>query len=592
MNALIRGGSASPDETYVSSVLKAPRASGAVLRAMAALLERPLIGIGPASSILRRVGVERFRRLTFTEAPRYYPLVQPAEAGVPVATGPEPASLPGSAELETLGDRTRSAKEFRYPSIIDYYQAYREGNGTPVEIAERIIAVLENENLRGERPLYAFSAWNAAEIRLQAAESARRVAAGKPRSLLEGVPVAIKDELDVRGYPTTVGTAFLTDHAAESDAFVVRKLREAGAIILGKTNMHEIGIGVTGLNAAYGTPVNPYAPGRYPGGSSSGSGSAVAAGICPVAIGADGGGSVRIPAAYCGVFGLKMTWGRVSTTGEYPLARSVGNNGPLAGTARDLALAYLATAGEDPADPDTIGTPAPSLRGFTEDLTGVRVGVYPPWFEHGNEDVVSAAQALLEKFREVGAEIREIEIPGLDTLRVAHLLTITQEMRASMEEYLRAGSHRFGNEARTNLALARYLTTTDYIKAQQARARMISRLGELFRSVDVIATPATANLPPLLHGSRRLDGVSDILSTLETMRFTVLANMTGNPAVSVPARFIAPRGGGPADTTVPVALQCIGRHWEEPLLLRIARVAEELVERPSPQVYRSPLVIG
>lgn len=566
---------------YHPGSVEAPVLSGGALRALTAIIEGPVPGRTLARSMLRRLGVEDFRTRRFEETPRFQPLVpgNRPETDQPASPWREekyPAAL-GVVEDSTKGGPL--------PTVLDYYRAYREGGATPREVAGTIAATIREDSFEGA-PLHAFIAWDEEDVLRQAEDSSLRIARGQARSVLEGVPVAIKDELDAAGFPTTVGTAFIRDPIKDRDAFVVQRLRDAGAIILGKTNMHEIGIGVTGLNPFYGTPLNPCDPGRYPGGSSSGSGMVVGAGLCPLALGADGGGSVRVPAAFCGVLGLKMTWGRVSTAGEYPLGYTVGNNGPIAASARDLALAYVITAGADPNDPSTASGPPPTLEGFLEDLEGVRIGVYTPWFEDCRREIAEAGRAMLERLSAAGARVLEIEIPGLEELRIAHMITITLEMGASMDAYLRSGAKAFGLETRMNLALARHLTTSDYIKAQQVRARMMDRLGEVFRRVDVIATPTTANFPPLLRGKRLQSGVSDLRNTLETIRFTAPANMTGNPALSVPAGFVNVPGG---KYPVPVGLQCIGRHWEEPLLLRIARVAEESLERPRPPVYLAPL---
>lgn len=192
---------------------------------------------------------------------------------------------------------------------------------------------------------------------------------------LDGVPIGVKDEFDVAGHATKVGTSFLGSAPEAEDATCVARLRAAGAVILGKTNMHEIRIGVTGFNRHHGTPRNPYAPGHYTGGSSSGSAAAVAAGICPLAVSADAGGSIRIPAALCGVVGLKPTFSRVSSYGAAPLAWSLDHYGPIALSARDAALGYFLMAGADPKDPTTRSAQAPTLEGLEHpDLAGLTAG--------------------------------------------------------------------------------------------------------------------------------------------------------------------------------------------------------------------------
>ncbi|MFP4211440.1 MAG: amidase, partial [Alkalispirochaeta sp.] len=570
---------------------------GSRLLFLAWILERHGTGRLAAPSFLSRLGVESFRATRFREAPRWYPLVPPKDRP---SVGEEETALPEFDILKEIGTTRRPEESFVFPSMADYARGYHDGSLSPLKVAERIIHVLERQD-RGNPPLYAFISWNAGEIRRQAEDSAERIANGSARSVLEGVPIAIKDELDIEGFPTSLGTSFLTIDSADADAALVARLRAAGAMIIGKTNMHEVGLGVTGLNPFHGTPVNPYAPWRYPGGSSSGSAGVVASGICPAAIGVDGGGSVRIPAAYCGVFGLKLTFGRTSVRGEFPLGRTVGNPGPIAGNARDLALTYLTIAAPDPEDPHSQVQPRPNLDGFLDSSAGVRIGIYRPWFNDARKEVVAAAQALVDRLQERGAEIVDIEIPELDSLRVAHLITITTELRTALSEFFRDRRSDFGNETRVNLALARFLTGEDYIKAQQVRERLLTHFQRVFESVDVIATPTTANLSPRLHRSRLLSGVSDLASLTQSMRFAIPANMLGYPAVSVPAGFVTAHSrrfwrheeeerdeDGNIYSQVPTGLQFIGRHWEEALLLRLARECEEIIVRPRPRVYLSP----
>ncbi|MFW6228209.1 MAG: amidase, partial [Alkalispirochaeta sp.] len=382
--------------SYDLRTIDAPRIEGSRLLFLAWILERHGTGRLAAPSFLSRLGVESFRATRFREAPRWYPLVPPKDQP---SIGDEETPLPEFDILEEIGTTRRPEESFVFPSMADYARGYRDGSLSPLKVAERIIHVLERQD-RGNPPLYAFISWNAGEIRRQAEDSAERIANGSARSVLEGVPIAIKDELDIEGFPTSLGTSFLTIDSADADAALVARLRAAGAMIIGKTNMHEVGLGVTGLNPFHGTPVNPYAPWRYPGGSSSGSAGVVASGICPAAIGVDGGGSVRIPAAYCGVFGLKLTFGRTSVRGEFPLGRTVGNPGPIAGNARDLALTYLTIAAPDPEDPHSQVQPRPNLDGFLDSSAGVRIGIYRPWFNDARKEVVAAAQALVDRLQE------------------------------------------------------------------------------------------------------------------------------------------------------------------------------------------------
>jgi Asp-tRNA(Asn)/Glu-tRNA(Gln) amidotransferase A subunit family amidase len=426
--------------------------------------------------------------------------------------------------------------------------------------------------------LRAFVAFNREDVLRQAEAATKRIKAGKALSLLDGVPVAVKDEVDMVPYPTTAGTSFLGVTAAKEDSTVVARFRSAGALLIGKTNMHEIGIGVTGLNLVHGTPRNPYAPNHYTGGSSSGSAAAVAAGLCPLAIAADGGGSIRIPAAFCGLVGLKPTYGRVSEFGAVPLCWSVAHIGPIAATATDAALGYAVMAGPDLRDPVSLRQPMPTLKGWNDlNLSGLRLGVFWPWFRHASPEIVAVCESHLKRFQEMGARLRAIEIPDLEAARVAHAITITTEMAQALE-YTWSEHHRDHNlDVRINLALARGYTAGDYVKAQRVRTRMISHFNRIFKEVDVVITPATAVTAPRITAEALSGGESDLSVLTEIMRFVTVANLTGLPAISFPA-------GHGADG-LPIGMQAIGRAYDEPTLLRLALAAEQAVERQEPRLF-------
>ncbi|HEX7598629.1 MAG TPA: amidase, partial [Polyangia bacterium] len=416
------------------------------------------------------------------------------------------------------------------------------------------------------------------EVLRMARESAGRYRDRRPLGPLDGVPVAVKDELDMTPYPSTIGTSFLGQSPVAEDATVVARVRQAGAMLIGKANMHEIGIGVTGQNPHHGTPRNPYDPAHYTGGSSSGPASAVAAGLCPLALGADGGGSIRIPSSLCGVVGLKSTFARLSEFGAAPLCWSVAHVGPLAASVADAALGYALMAGPDPREANSLRQPLPTLQGWDNtDIRGLRLGVYWPWFRHASPEVVAACEALLRQFERLGAQLCEVEIPDLEAARVAHVLTIAGEMASAMDCYHAEHGKQHGLDVRLNLALARSFTALDYVKAQRVRTRLIANFKRAFETVDVIVTPSTGVAAPLIPPTALPDGDSDLTTLTEIMRFATPANLTGLPAISFPAGY-TPSG-------LPVGMQVIGRAWDEVTLLRLALVAEGLVERKAPQVF-------
>jgi len=556
------------DQAYDLKSIKLPRFAGFALRLFVGLVESPAtrwLLIGP---LLDQGGITRLRSLQVEEAPTLLPL-HPVNGQV----RRKPATLRDLA-IKPVQKKTTS---FSFPSISDYAKAYKKKTITPVEVAERVIQAIEASN--AARPaLRAMIAWDVDDIRKQARASAQRYKAGRPLSLLDGVPVAVKDEMDALPYPTRVGTRFLGESPARQDATVVARLRTAGALIIGKANMHEIGIGVTGQNPHNGTARNPYDPGHYTGGSSSGPAAAAASGLCPAAVGADGGGSIRIPSAFCGLVGLKPTFGRLSTFGGAPLTWSNDQYGPLAGSATDAAILYTLMAGPDPRDPNTLGQPPVSLDGFGRtDLKGLTLGIYRPWFEHAAPEVVAVCKQMLTALQGRGAKVKEITIPELDAARIGHLVTITSEMLTGLSAYAKKHWKDYSLEVRTNLDLALAFNSQDYLKALRIRTRTMAIFAEALAEVDAIVTPTTGCTAPPIPKDALPAGESDLTTLLEIMRFAPPANFTGLPAITFPAGYDS--------HGLPVGFQAIGGPWQEHVLLRIAHVAEGLVERKAPKVF-------
>ncbi|RLC99597.1 MAG: amidase [Chloroflexi bacterium] len=552
---------------YDLKSVKLPYLAGLPLRLFVALLESPLRGL-LIPSLLKSAGISRLREQRIDEPPVMYPLRITGEpvsqaGGVPQAEWPGPRDLPGPG--------------FHFATAHDYARAYREGTATPDKVARKVLEAIEVSN-SADPPLRAIIAVEREDVLKQAAASTQRIQEGRALSLFDGVPVAVKDELDMTPYPTTVGTAFLGKSPAAEDSTVVARMRAAGALLIGKANMHEIGIGVTGLNPHHGTARNPYNPAHYTGGSSSGPGAAVASGLCPVAIGADGGGSIRIPSSFCGLVGLKPTFGRVSEFGAAPLCWSVAHLGPLAATATDAALAFGLLAGPDPRDHHSLYQPPPTLAGWDNlDLSDLTLGVYWPWFRHAATSVVSACESLLKELERAGAQVREIVIPNLENARVAHTLTIAGEMAQAMGRYYDDHHREHGLDVRINLAMAREFTTRDYIQAQRVRAQLMNSFDRALEQVDAIVTPTTGLTAPVIPQAALPDGESDLTTLVEIMRFTTQANFTGLPAISFPAGY--------DEAGLPIGMQAIGRAWQESTLLRLALTAEQTVERRAPQVH-------
>ena len=558
---------------YDLKSVKLPRLAGRALRAVTELVENP-IGRGLLiGQLLRDAGIEGFRRLRIEEAPTPLPTAPVAGA----TDGPLP-------DLDALAAAQQAGDGFAFATVADYAAAYRTGQTTPEAVAERVLDAIDASN-RHAPSLRAIIFCDRADVLAQARAASGRIQAGQPLSIFDGVPVAVKDEVDQVPYPTKVGTRFLGRAPAREDATIVARMRAAGALLIGKANMHEIGIGITGLNPHHGTPRNPYALGHYTGGSSSGPAAAVAAGLCPVALGADGGGSIRIPAAFCGVVGLKPTFGRVSEFGAAPLCWSVAHLGPLAATARDAALAYAVMAGPDDKDQRSWAQPPLTLDRFDDpDLRGLKLGVYWPWFNHATPVVVAGCHRMLKALEQLGAQVIEVTIPELEPLRIAHVITIGSEMATGLDHEYAQHRREFGLDVRLNMALARSFTARDYVLAQRVRTRAISHFAQALTQADVLVTPATGCVAPPIPADALPDGESDLTLLVEAMRFAVAANLTGLPAISFPAGY--------DERGLSIGFQAMGRPWSEHTLLRLANVAERVVERKRPQLHYALLAGG
>jgi Asp-tRNA(Asn)/Glu-tRNA(Gln) amidotransferase A subunit family amidase len=551
---------------YDLKSVKLPYLAGGMLKIFASLVEGPLRGL-LTPTLFESAGVNWFRKQSFDENPTYYPIhftgqVQKEAAAVPA---------------DELPSEACKIKGFRFAGAFDFADAYRNGTTTPEEVAQKVLENIQVSDA-GDKPLRAFIAVNREDVMRQARESTERYKAGKPLGMFDGVPVAIKDEMDMTPYPTTVGTAFLGKTPVMEDATAVARLRSAGALLVGKTNMHEIGINVFGLNPVHGTTRNPYNPNHFSGGSSSGPATAVASGLVPIALGADGGGSIRIPSSLCGLVGLKATFGRISEFGAFPLDWSLAHIGPMTGSATDAALTYALIAGPDPKDPMSLHQSLPSLKGWDDlNLKGLKLGVYWDWFRHADAEVVAACEVMVKEYEQMGCEIVEVAIPNLEANRVAHSVTILTEMAQAMHETYDNHHKEHALDVRINLAMARQIAGTDYITAQRVRTRMMNHFANAFKKADVILTPSTGIAAPEIKKGALSDGESDLTTTIEIMRFATAANLTGLPAISFPVGY--------TQKGLPIGMQVMAKAWDEVTLLRMALAAELVVERQEPQVY-------
>ena len=548
---------------------RVPRLAGWQLRFAVRLAESSLTGSILHGQMLKNIGFESFRETISLDEIAMGPLLPRT-----LTLSEVKASLDSFSEPTSQSDNS----DFRFETCAEFREAYVSGACTPLDVAQRVLKNAQKST--AHQPAMAiFIAQESDDLLKQAEASTKRYQDGQPLGPLDGIPVPVKDELDQTPYPTTGGTRFLQDkRPVTEDATVVARLRAQGALLIGKVNMHELGIGVTGMNAHYGAARNPYDPACFTGGSSSGSAAAVAGGFGPIAIGADGGGSIRIPAALCGVVGLKPTFGRVSEHGAVPLCWSVAHVGPLAASVADCALGFSMMAGEDPHDLNTKHRPPVNLQNWqNDDLNGTRIGIFTPWFEDAEEEIVTACKIGIQNLQDAGATIVEIPVAHLDLLRLSHLTTIGIEMATSQIPYEREHSKDYGLDTRLNLALARGLSPTDYVHAQRHRQFLCHQFAKIYEEVDVIATPSTGCVSKPIPADALPHGESNLELLSHIMRFAAPANLLGLPAISCPIGY--------AQTKMPMGIQFMGRPFDEGRLLQLAHVIERNTVKQAPLWY-------
>jgi aspartyl-tRNA(Asn)/glutamyl-tRNA(Gln) amidotransferase subunit A len=387
------------------------------------------------------------------------------------------------------------------------------------------------------------------------------------RGPLHGMPIALKDLYFTRDVPTTAGSTFFQDFIPKEDAEVVSRLTAAGAVCLGKLNMHEIALGVTNVNPHCGVCRNPWDVERISGGSSGGSAVALAAGMCIGSLGSDTGGSIRIPASLCGIVGLKPTYGRVSLRGVLPLSWNLDHAGPMARRVRDVAVMLNTIAGYDPDDPNSIDRDVDDytagldggVRGWRIGLVGddyVRQACEPP--------VWDALQAAADVFKNLGAQMTEITLAdGLEAARANGLMT-TSDAAAFHRHRLQENPEGFGEDVLRRLRKGAAYTSTEYILARRTQSLLRSTYSRLLQDYDVILLPSTPVTAPLIEGPDAVEQAAVLT------RFTAPFNLTGLPAISLPCGF--------DHSGLPIGLQIVAAPWAEAKLLRAAAAYEQAGE--------------
>ena len=457
----------------------------------------------------------------------------------------------------------------------------RAGEWSAVDILEQHLAAIE----AGDEAIHAFNLVTADEARAQARAVDRKVATGGDPGLLAGVPVALKDNLCTRGVPTTCSSRILEGWVPPYDATVVTRLTEAGAVLVGKTNMDEFAMGSSTETSAFGPTRNPHDTSRVPGGSSGGSAAAVAAGFAPLALGSDTGGSIRQPAALCGVVGMKPTYGTVSRYGLVAFASSLDQIGPFATSVADAALLFDVIGGHDPLDSTSLNRPTPRVLSVIDDgVDGLTVGVLTEFLDGAAPDVVARVHQAAEALAAAGARVEEVSVPEVTLGLSAYYLIAPGEASSNLARYdgVRYGlrvdaedtvamntatrSEGFGAEVKRRIMLGTYVLSAGYVdayynQALRVRTKIIEGFTVAYRRCDVLLGP-TAPTTAFALGAKTGDPLTMYLSDV----CTIPSNLAGHPAISIPF--------GAGDDGLPVGIQLLGPALSEGTVLKVAAVAE------------------
>ncbi len=436
---------------------------------------------------------------------------------------------------------------------------------SPVEVVRALLERIEVDETN------AFVTVTAEQALERASRAEREILAGRYKGPLHGVPVALKDIIYTRGVRTTMGSALYAGHVPDHSATVARKLEEAGSILIGKTNTHEFAYGPTGDRSYFGPTKNPHDARRITGGSSGGSGAAVAANLCYGALGSDTGGSIRIPASLCGTVGMKPTFGRVSKNGVFPLSWSLDHVGPITRTVEDNALMLNVLAGHDPKDHYSVDlSPEDFTRDLQRGLRGAGIGIPTTFYsEHVEEEVQARVKEAAEVFVSLGAEVREVEIPNLvDTLHAQRLI-LAAEAYAVHEERLENDPESFGEEVSERLVEGERPRAYRYANARRRGMFATEEFDCALHGIDALLTP-TLPITATEIGQREVS-IGDYEETVRSAltRFTGPTDLTGHPSLSVPC--------GTTASGLPVGLQLIARRFDEAALYRFGYAYEEAV---------------
>lgn len=446
-------------------------------------------------------------------------------------------------------------------SISAALDLLRGQKATPRDLAEACLRQIERLN----PTLNAFITVNDLDPALQPYTQVQTVPMAVANAL-RGIPIAVKDLFNTAGLRTTIGSKIFAENIPDSDAFVVEKLRQAGAVLMGKTNTHEIALGVTGVNPHYGTARNPWNTERITGGSSSGSAVAVATGMALGALGTDTGGSIRIPAALCGVVGFKPTYGRVSTRGVFPLSWNLDHVGPITSCVRDAALLLQVISVYDPVDPASIKMLTGDYLGhLVDEIEGRKIAIgVGEFIESADPEVLSAVREAAKIFEGLGCKLSEVNLDWMGEAALANVTMMRADAAAIHRERLQEHPEMFGEDILFRLQQGEKTSSTEYALARRTQAEVKKRCELFFESHDLLITPSTPAAAPFIAGNDAIEQASRL------NRFTSTFNLAGLPAISVPCGF--------TKDGLPIGLQIVSRAWADAKVLNVAYAYEQATE--------------
>jgi len=465
-----------------------------------------------------------------------------------------------------------------------------KGEITSTQVIETLLGQIE----KNDQQINAYLLVLRSEALEKARQIDRKIARGQKVGKLAGIPVAVKDNICTKGVRTTCGSKILENFVPPYDATVIERLKAADAVLVGKTNMDEFAMGSSTETSYFGVTKNPHDPERVPGGSSGGSAAALAAGEALLALGSDTGGSIRQPASFCGVVGLKPTYGRVSRFGLVAYASSLDQIGPMARNVRDCALLLQVIAGHDPCDSTSADVPVPQyLSALRKGIKGLTIGLPREYFAEGLEqEVKSALLSAVERLQDQGAEVEEVTLPHTEYAIPTYYLLATAEASANLarydgvrygfrvknppnldQMYRRTRSQGFGAEVKRRIMLGTYALSAGYydayyLKAQKVRTLIMEDFQQALQRADVLVTP-TSPTAAFKIGEKIDDPLQMYLSDI----YTISANLAGIPGISVPC--------GLSSHGLPIGIQILGRHFDEETILRVAYAVEQNVNWPS-----------